>query len=340
MFEAIGGWRFIFSILIVWHHMPIWKPENADIGNPVVTFFFILSGFLIALSHKDRFLTGELDAKHFIIKRCATIFPLQWLFTIVFVIFSINVVSYWAIPFHLTLTQSLNPLWEINFTLNTPSWFLSSIFVCYLLTPYILMHLKERRKFVALFVVCVLSWQVFLCCLPDEIGRKWLCYINPFVRLINYCTGVLLALYWQNIKKLISGIRLKTIILTLIEVFVVVLIGFVICNVGASGWDKYVRFPALFLSFSICLFIIVFCIGKGAISKVLSLPVFKKLGALSIVIYMSHGFVIHFTRPLLDISLPLYILVSLTLILVLSFILEKYYCNPIKQYIVKYLKGR
>ena len=86
MFNAINGWRFIFSLLIIWHHMPIWRPENANFGNTIVTFFFVLSGFLLTLSYRDALLNKSISAKDFIIKRCATIFPLQCLFTILFVI--------------------------------------------------------------------------------------------------------------------------------------------------------------------------------------------------------------------------------------------------------------
>ena len=84
MFHALNGWRFIFALMIVWHHLPIPKPLDADLGNPIVTFFFVLSGFLLTLSSRDKLLDGRITSKDFIVKRSATIFPLQWLFTILF----------------------------------------------------------------------------------------------------------------------------------------------------------------------------------------------------------------------------------------------------------------
>ena len=201
-FTVINGWRFIFSLLIVWHHMPVWKPSGSDFGNAIVTFFFVLSGFLITHSYRDLLLNKIVGTKEFIIKRCATIFPLQWLFTILFVVFSINVVSYWAVPFHLTLIQSLSPSWKINFTLNTPSWFLSSIFVCYLFTP-LLLRIRNRKYFMMIFISMLLLWHGVLSLLPETIGRKWLCYINPFARILDYGWGILLALYWSDIKNLL-----------------------------------------------------------------------------------------------------------------------------------------
>lgn len=144
MFQPLNAWRFIFSLMIDWHHMPIYQPIAANMGNTIVTFFFVLSGFLITLSYRRKILNGELSSIDFILKRAAVVFPLQWFFTTLFVLCSINVYTYWAIPFHFTLTQSILPFWQINFTLNMPSWFLSSIFCCYISTPILLRFTKKK----------------------------------------------------------------------------------------------------------------------------------------------------------------------------------------------------
>lgn len=332
-FTAINGWRFICALLILWHHMPVWKPVGAAFGNPIVTFFFVLSGFLITHSYRDLLLNKIVGTKEFIIKRCATIFPLQWLFTILFVVFSINVVSYWAVPFHLTLTQSLLPFWEIDFTLNTPSWFLSSIFVCYLLTP-LLLRIRDRKCFMLIFIFMLLFWHSFLFLLPESIGRRWLCYISPFARIFDYGMGILLALYWTKIKNLLvksNGVCYNT----MIELIAIGLMSLCLLRPHIMGIEKLIGIGSPLLSLMMCMFISVFCMSNGPISKFLSIPIFNKLGAMSIAIYMCHGFVMHYTNDVVEYSIVCYIFLTLSIVLLFSFLLEKYYCRYMKNIIIK-----
>ena len=336
MFHALNGWRFIFALMIVWHHLPIPKPLDADLGNPIVTFFFVLSGFLLTLSYRDKLLDGRVTSKDFIVKRSATIFPLQWFFTILFVVCSINVVSEWAIPFHLTLSQSLIPLWEINFTLNTPSWFLSSLFFCYLITPIIIKTVKSRSVYCVLFILAVASWHVFLYFLPDDIGRRWLCYINPIARLQDYGAGILLALYWSeisaNFRKLFGTSK---ILYTVIECVAIFLVFISLFRQPFPQVSQYLGVGSVLLDCFLCLFLAVFTLGGGLVSRVLSFPIFGKLGKIAITIFMSHGFVLNFAKPIYNQSVFLYIVIVYGVTIMISFLLERYYCSYTKQAILR-----
>lgn len=334
MYRALNGWRFIFALMIVWHHMPIAKPLGANFGNPIVTFFFVLSDFLLTLAYREKLLSGIVSPKEFIIKRSATIFPLQWLFTLLFLIFSINVVTYWAVPFHLTLTQSLIPFWEIDFTLNTPSWFLSSLFICYLLTPIVFRFTKKRFVYVSIFLVALLAWHVFLYFLPESIGRRWLCYINPVARFQDYGAGVLLALYWKDIEiriqKVINGNRF---VATLLELLAISLMCISMFNIPILGLNRVLGVGSVLLVFFICIFISVFCLGIGAVSQCLSNQICDKLGKTAIAIFMSHRFILYYTEPILEKSCLFYLIVSYVIIIALSFLLERYYCTWTKYWI-------
>ena len=336
MFHALNGWRFIFALMIVWHHLPVTKPLDADLGNPIVTFFFVLSGFLLTLAYRDKLLEGKVTSKDFIVKRSATIFPLQWLFTVLFVIFSINVVTHWAVPFHLTLSHSLIPLWEINFTLNTPSWFLSSLFFCYLVTPLIVKTIKARQIYCFLFILAVVTWHVFLYFLPDDIGRRWLCYISPIARLQDYGIGILLALYWPEIS---TGFRkllgTSKVLHTIIECIAIFLIFISLFRQPILQVSQYLGIGSVLLDCFLCLFLVVFALGDGMVSNVLSFPIFGKLGKIAIAIFMSHGFVMNFAKPIYDESVFLYIVIVYGVTIMISFLLERYYCSYTKQAILR-----
>lgn len=325
-FHALNGWRFIFSLLIVVFHMPeTWKQviKHYEFGNTIVLFFFILSGFLLTLGYKDKIVNGEIKYKYFVAKRVATIFPLQWLMTLLFALFGVNLITYWAIPFHLTLTQSLNPFWYINFSLNVPTWFLSSIFICYLLTPLVLkIFAKKRTNFLLFFIIVIALWNIFIFMLPESIGIRWLCYINPSARFIDFSAGILLALYWSEVKDLFKILSFNNILATVLEFLILGTIFFFFANEQIQRFNNYtvLRYPTMML------FIIIFALSSGGLSKILSNKCFQKLGDLAIAIYMCHSFILHFTLMIDANNVALNIVATLILTLTLAYILAHYYC--------------
>lgn len=334
-FYALNGWRFIFSLLIVWHHLPdIWKDRTLgyDFGNTIVLFFFILSGFLLTLGYKDKFLKGQITYKDFVIKRIETIFPLQWLMTSLFVLFGINIVTYWAIPFHLTLSQSLIPLWDINFMVNTPSWFLSSIFICYLLAPpSLILAAKGRERFVVPYLIIVIIWNLFIIFLPSHVGTRWLCYINPFSRFIDFSAGTMLALYWNEIKSIFSKLLKNKALATCFEVAIICIIFYWVTNKSAIRLNDFtvIRYPTIFF------FIIIFAISSGQISSLLGSRLCNRLGDLSIAIYMCHEFILYFTQQIEIGSNNINIFITYALTLLASYLLVHYYCPFMSKFLRK-----
>lgn len=290
-YKPINSLRGIFALMIVCHHL---LPEvginyGADFGNSIVLFFFVLSGFHISITWKDKMVASDAP-KTFLIKRCSRIFPLQWLMTLLFVCFNINVVTPWAIPFHLTLTQSIIPFWKINFTINTPSWFLSSIFFCYLVTPLMLRFAKKQKNLYLIFQIClILSYTMIIVFLPENIGTRWLCYINPFARMIDYSIGITLGLLWK--EEVTNEWSQKTLTYTVFEIGLLALFVFVMCFPPFLRLNDYpvLRYPI------IVGLIMVFTMSRGYVSKMLSNKICAWLGVLSMSIYMVHPFIMHFT---------------------------------------------
>ena len=334
-FRALNGWRFIFSLLIIVHHLPeSWREpfKNYDFGNTIVLFFFILSGFLLTIGYYEKLRMGKIKYKDFIVKRISTIFPLQWLLTLLFVLFGINVITYWAIPFNLTLTQSLVPFWEINFTMNTPAWFLSTIFICYLLIPLIFRVIPNKRiNFLFIYLCVVVAYNLFIMLLPASIGTRWLCYINPFARFVDFLVGVSLALYWDGIRIIFQGILKNKISATVFELLVVSVIFILFAYEPIQEFNNYtvLRYPIIIL------FIIVFALSSGFVTKILSSKLLKKLGDLSIAIYMTHAFVLYFTKKIEVSCVGVNVLATFVFTLLLAYILERYYCPYCKKQILK-----
>ena len=317
-YRAIDAIRGIFALLIVWHHLcPIMGIYyTMDLGNTIVLFFFVLSGFHITITWKDK-IQGH--CKDFIIKRCSKIFPIQWLTTLLCVVCGLNMVSIWAVPFHLTLTQSLIPFWEINFTINTPSWFLSSLFICYLFVPNILNFVNENRAlFFVTLISCIICFTILVYVLPSTIGRRWLVYINPFARLMDFSIGILLGIIWSSVFHLVERVPKKNFFFTILEIVLVFSFVMVVSSKFMIALNNYpvIRYPFILLLIS------TFTWSYGIISKLFSNKVLSWLGSISMSIYMVHGFVLHYVSQLQEMPILGRVILTYLLVLFLSYLVN------------------
>lgn len=176
---------------------------------------------------------------------------------------------------------------------------------------------------------------MFIHFLPDEIGRRWLCYINPFSRLQNYGIGVLLALYWTDIEQVFKKIIGKSIIsYTLCELFAISLLFISFLHLPESNINNVLGVGSVLLELLLCIFITIFSIGQGSISRVLSMPFWGKLGQVSIVIFMSHSFVLHYAEPLFEISSVLYLIVVYFITIIISIIIDRCFYRYMKHWLL------
>lgn len=326
-FRSMDSWRGICALLIVWHHYPHEEMGfiyTYDFGNTIVLFFFVLSGYHISLAWKDKIVSS---VKAFYIKRFAKIFPIQWLTVTLFVLFGINIVSKWAIPFHLTLTQSAMIQWEINFSLNTPSWFLSSLFFCYLCTPFLLkLATLYTKRFVCFYIFIIACFVLFVYILSNHIGTRWLTYINPCARLLDYSAGITLGVLLGFFKhKNVGGGKWKY---TAAELSFIALAVVFMTESSLFKFNCYtvLRYPVVLG------FIIVFSADKGYISQVLKNRLSVWLGSISMSIYMLHGFVLHFMREWTNIPFCLHVCITFTAIFVISYLTNRYFIPSSSQW--------
>jgi len=93
-FEGLNSLRFFAAFLVVMHHSETIRRKNGLYnlewlglfrnGNNAVTFFFVLSGFLITyLLLKENFETKTISIRNFYIKRMLRIWPLYFLLVVI-----------------------------------------------------------------------------------------------------------------------------------------------------------------------------------------------------------------------------------------------------------------
>jgi len=186
---AFQGLRLLFIIDIVCGHAghPLLGGGGAE-----CSFFFVLSGFL----YRDK--KGGGKYKDYYLRKIKTIYPVYWLCFALFVLCFIakgtvyKMYLGWDIIPHIFLVQSWIPVTDAwFFKYLGPSWFLSSLLFCYLVSPFLFKFFNTfKNKKLLLGVTVVLLMMILF--VPENPYISWLTYASPIVRTLEYAIGMLL----------------------------------------------------------------------------------------------------------------------------------------------------
>jgi len=152
---SVEFWRFFFTVLVCWYHLEIYFSTGKlfPSGTSAVEFFFVLSGFLLALSaghhaekHPDPLSPKEASAMaaQFIWKKVKAIFP------VLVMVLILHIALNGGYSRKDWLDAALNSEWDLLFMVGTPFgyqngmcpivplWFLTALFIagyvyCYML---------------------------------------------------------------------------------------------------------------------------------------------------------------------------------------------------------------
>lgn len=346
-FEALNVFRFIAALIIVIFHFQfpfiiIYKNVNLTIpgfffdGPDMVTFFFVLSGFVMTISYYSK---ESLDRNYWL-NRISRIYPVYF-FALLLTIaaFGISKMDF-ALILNLTLLQSWFPQYAL--AINGPAWALSVEAFFYVSFPLILFYLK-RKEYNPLKVIsaAVLFWlltQIILTILLNSrfykgVGSYSHEYIFhfPLPHLCSFILGIAggyLIIKNQQLLQLPKFISYSCVILTSIGGFFLVgsmgmiqrLIGFRIPT-GAS------LLGPLFLIFILS----IVAISDTSASRFLSNRLFILLGAASYALYILqlpiNNLLYRFVLPLPSLgegmNLILFIFINIILSIIAFYIIEK-----------------
>jgi len=307
MIDVLTSLRFFAILLIYFHHLSY----PGGLGPPAVTFFFVLSGFIIAYSSGGRFLSLDLNEfKGFYIKRLSKVYPLHILtfflsLPIVYVTkFETNFLS---ALLNIFLLQSYFPIGIQVFSFNALAWFLSDIVFFYFLTPFLLSGLQKIRIRENRSLLLVLLLFVFACeasfayivnskMVPYSRGW-WFFYISPWLRIFDYSAGLIAGLIFSSVKPGSHNTSLQTVASKIL--FGSLEAAALVVFAGSIYYSRFLTngsflMSAYYVPFSIIL-VFVYSFQKGAISWLLSRSLFIYLGKLSFTFFMLHQIVILYT---------------------------------------------
>lgn len=305
-FGALDGFRGALAILIAIYHT-IWLTHLDGLalltnGAVLVDLFFVFSGFLMFGLYRGK-LKSAGDAKTFIRRRLARIYPLHFFMLIAFTGFScLRLVAHWVgisihqegeiLPFmdgaaetvasflsNLTLTQSMGL--HDSLTYNPPAWTVSVEFWAYFVFLGMMMWAPPKKAWhfglIAIMVASLYGW------LSTQKPNMDFHYDLGFWRcLAGFYTGVLTAWIFTKLKPRLwatarEGRDARS---TALEIFTLIaLYSFVAYCPGKLQF---------FLAPVAVLFVLTFAIGGGYVSKFMMTRFMLYLGKISYSIYMVH----------------------------------------------------
>jgi peptidoglycan/LPS O-acetylase OafA/YrhL len=208
---ALTGIRFYAAFLVFLSHVPVIPGMDQVAGHHLlfnagvvgVSFFFVLSGFILTYNYADVFSCNL--ARHeywkFLWDRLTKIYPVHCAITLAVIPLqfrSPNLPLDWrAAPVHLLLAQCFWPSPKPPFYsyLNVPSWSISCEWFFYLCAPFALYALAGRYLRIALIALvagyaCALGWFIAG---GSEVSKLF--YVSWFApsRLPEFVVGVMLA---------------------------------------------------------------------------------------------------------------------------------------------------
>jgi len=194
---SLTGLRFWAALLVVLYHLttqvgPI-QPVSAMVmyGRTGVTFFFVLSGFVLAWTYGDK----PIPVAVFFWRRFARLWPL------VAVTGLLSLLAYAVIgtPIHwirATTTFVFLQAWHIPWAAgaNPAAWSLSDEAFFYAVFPILLIVAATRTRRRLLWVACAIALPVMWLCYIYFQWTGWRLDYFPLSRLVQFVVGVLAGL--------------------------------------------------------------------------------------------------------------------------------------------------
>lgn len=194
MVGSLQAWRFIFALMIFHHHFFI-EPQVVQFGYFPVAFFFILSGYVMAMGYSNKMNVASFSYFSFIKKRLIRIYPLHLfclMLALILPVVSHNFINnfFLALP-ELFLVQSLLPIKGL-FSFNPVSWYLSSLLFIYLCFPFLMRWLKGQYGWYTIISILI-AYFIVIPFIGDE-WAKYFFYVSPYFRVLDFMLGMMLYL--------------------------------------------------------------------------------------------------------------------------------------------------
>ena len=329
--HALTGLRFIAALAVFIHHVGgnfgLGK-INWSLGSWAVSFFFVLSGFILTYVYANRLKRDGLAKFYF--TRWARIWPLHVVCLLMFMtLFGWRQYSsgegLGKLVCNLLLLQSWVPDSRWVFSLNGVAWSISTEMFFYAMFPLLLLGVQKGgqdqfwKKYIGLVVgtaIALFSLNA-ISSLPTVAGMDFyrVGHVNPFLRLLEFSTGMAVGFLFLRSTSAASSTTPNRMSIGLDTLKELASFGFLmaIClavhQAGIVHWLKRVDWGGEILSswfrvsytvIPFALLIFVFAKSKGVIARLLGSRAMVFLGEISFAFYMCHYIVIMYVKRLVS----------------------------------------
>lgn len=305
-----------------------------------VTFFYVLSGFILNFSYSRRLSEKSVKPADFLFFRFARLYPVHFIFLLAAVPLNLALFpslshSYFGMGVfgvNALLLQSWFPRYEVIFSFNEVSWSLSDEMFFYCIFC-LFVGFSQRALLFMLGVALLLVAVSMAACNYESCSTlmtQWLFYINPLFRLVDFLIGVILSrIYCARLNKeplFPPYVKYASVIVLFLLVFVALVAGIDI----VWRYDLYYLIPMA---------LIVYSFAEGP--HIFPRPI-KFLGHASFAFYMCHLLVMRYheryagTADIYGPSAWLVFVEIMFLSILFSCLVYQFYERPVNQWLRRY----
>lgn len=247
---------------------------GGDLGN---TMFFILSGFLMSYSYRERICGGMISFQAFLRRRLKKLYPMYLITNAVSLILAVirygpSAVNLKKIAF--TILLQMGSL-DQGVPYNSPTWFVSALFACYILYFFIALYAKKPTQYDFAIVIGIV-WGYML---TDANLSIPFCYPGNGLAFMCFFIGCGLAeLYPLLNQKIHRWLRPTSFLVVAASFFLLFRYGVDIISGGFC----------VACGFLLCPLILYLALADGLCTKILKLKPLLWLGNISVSLYFWH----------------------------------------------------
>ena len=357
--EQLTSLRFFAALAVLSSHLwPLAEEPNVlqplaqslfHEGYAGVSFFFMLSGFILAHTYQGKLVSGAISRGKYLALRLARIAPLHWLMALPFAVAALVTGGVATLPaslVNLALLHSWVPNSHWYFNLVGPSWSLSDeafFYSCFAFLAFL--PLRRLVWFAAALLLADMAMVAALIATGHGAISQgegltlthWLTYILPVTRLLDFVAGMLLYRLPRPVVGRGAG--------TLVELGAVALVLGAMAGFQSLGVAEAVRMQLAYLPF-MALVIWAFACGNGVLARGMGRSRFLVLlGDASFALYLIHLPLIRWLVPAndaLDEPLPVLVICGLVALLAvaLSVLVFRLIETPVLRWLRRHIDAR
>lgn len=300
-FDSLTGLKGLFCLVIVFFHtLPdtdlirmiamtsLIQNYGGTLGN---YFFFLSSGVLIATRYRERIFSGTVTFQDFLAKRLCKLYPLYLISNLAALVLEVWQFGWSGINIKkivFTVLLQCGGGLETTHPYNGPAWFISALFVCYLVYFFIACHAKNTTQYYCMVAAGIIWGYSNL----DGSGIIPMAFARQGESFFCFFIGCVLAEIYPRIRREYHKW------LEPASLFCILAAGFLMLRYGVEiiSGDSRVAFACFLLP--LMLYFALY--NRGAIMLLTSRPI-QYLGKISFSVYLWHYVVYVFYHHLYQI---------------------------------------